>query len=478
MQRQTRFSRTLAMVAIAATAMVGMLGMAGPAQADTAFSVSGTLTGKPSATAAAVPLAGVRVFLSGTAGNNIGAYAYTDASGHWSISKVNDSSSSASDVPLAAGTYAVQFNCNDANSGSCNHDYVVEYLGHTFQSSDSTKVTLTSANPTATADDELACGAAVSGTVTTATGGAVAGAYVFASPKGGFSNAYTTTAADGSYTLDQLATANEVISANFTDYVHRDEHGFPVTYSTQWFNHAATESAATPLSLVPSTTKAGIDFALSVAPSVTGRVVDAAGNGVPALGMDPLRFDPATDQFVSPNSGPYDTNDQGYFKLTGNPGFGLDQGVAQYKLLFSDYLGNDNGKPQTRTPFETTWYHDASSFDDATVITLPTSGNTDLGTVTVVPHTGALRFIGNPVIQDSQSQDGSLTINGDAPSPGTATRTAQWYRNGTPISGATTFFYAPTAADQGTVLTVTVTAKLGAETATATSAGYNVPSEK
>ncbi|WNY34566.1 hypothetical protein Q9Q99_04630 [Curtobacterium flaccumfaciens] len=175
---------TVAMIAIAATTMVGLVGLAGPAQADPAFSVSGTLTGKPSATAAAVPLAGVEVYLSGLAGNYVSAYAYTDAAGHWSISEIDDHSSDADDVPLAAGSYTVQFNCATTGRSSCNHDYVVEYLGHTLLSSDSTKVTLTAAHPTAAADDELARGAAVSGTVTTADGTPIAGASVSAEPGG------------------------------------------------------------------------------------------------------------------------------------------------------------------------------------------------------------------------------------------------------------------------------------------------------
>ncbi|WNY34567.1 hypothetical protein Q9Q99_04635 [Curtobacterium flaccumfaciens] len=151
---------------------------------------------------------------------------------------------------------------------------------------------------------------------------------------------------------------------------------------------------------------------------------------------------------------------------------------TRYKLLFSDSLGSDDENPQTRTPFETTWYRDAASFDDATVITVPTSGSADLGTIPVSPHTGALRFIGNPVIQQDQFQDGLLVVSGVAASPGTAKSTAQWYHDGTAISGATSYSYTPVAADEGTVLTVTVTAKLGTETASATSAGYEAPSDE
>lgn len=473
MQRQTRVARTVAMIAIAATTMVGLVGLAGPAQADPAFSVSGTLTGKPSATAAAVPLAGVEVYLSGLAGNYVSAYAYTDAAGHWSISEMDDHSSGADDVPLAAGSYTVQFNCATTGRSSCNHDYVVEYLGHTLLSSDSTKVTLTAAHPTAVADDELAQGAAVSGTVTTADGTPIAGASVSANPVGGFSNSHTTTAVDGSYTLDQLTTTNDVISAGFYDSAHPDAHGFPIRYSTQWWDHASTQGAATPVPLVPASTKPDIDFALSVTPFVSGRVVDAAGNGVPALTMVPMRFDPGTDQFVGPRSGPNETDAQGYFRLTGDLG-----SATRYKLLFSDSLGSDDENPQTRAPFETTWYRDAASFDEATVITVPTSGSADLGTIPVSPHTGALRFIGNPVIQQDQFQDGLLVVSGVAASPGTARSTAQWYRDGTAISGATSYSYTPVAADEGTVLTVTVTAKLGTETASATSAGYEAPSDE
>ena len=452
-------------MAVAATFVA--VGMASPAEAVTTYSISGTLTGKPSPTAAPVPLSGVEVDVTEVGGNRASSYAFTDAAGHWSVSKVRDSSGNIA-TPLTAGTYTVLFNCSAANPPySCNHNYVIEYLGHSTQASTSTKVALTSTAPTATANNELARGAAISGKVTTADGTPLARAGVSATSADGLSSNYTSTATDGTYTLDQLRTTDNLISASYSDYTHPDAQGFFTNYSTQWWDHAATQKAATPVTLLPATPKTNISFSLSVRPSVTGRVVDTAGNGVPDLNLTPMRFDVGTNQYVSPKSGPNLTNAQGYFRLFGGEGRG------SYKLLISDDLrSSDDGTVPTRTPFETTWYRNATSLPNATVITVPTSGNTNLGNITVTPHTGAVRFIGNPVIQNSEFQDGSLEIAGVARTPGTASIKAQWYRNGALISGATNFYYVPAAADKGTVLTVKVTATLGSATATSTSAGY------
>jgi hypothetical protein len=444
--------RSMPLVVMAVAAVIfglfaSLATAAAAAHADApAYAVDGTLTGKPDAASAAIALPNVEVDLySVSAGGDFTreATAYTDDSGHFDFAENSD---------LAAGTYTLEYNCRFATPYDCNLDYVYEYLGHTPAQSQADTFALTAAAPTATEDFELARGATITGVVKDAAGDTLANAEVRAFAPGASEGPYTRSGSDGSYTLPQLAAGQTLVSASYSNAAADNQAR--VFYNRQFWDHSLTAGAATPVPTIAGTTTPNIDFDLTEAPTIRGRIIDSSGNGVASMGYVPYEYNATVGDYVSPERGPFDTDDQGYFAFEAQP-------ASSYKFEFSDRLGADDESPQGRAPFATSWYQSAASFAAATVVSTPNeSTQVDLGSITVAPHSGAITLVGDPRIEPSQFGGGAYELTGAAVSPGSASVAAQWLRDGQPIEGASSFEYMPVAADSGTQLTVQLTATL------------------
>jgi hypothetical protein len=415
----------------------------GPVQVSgTGYAVNGTITGLPSSSGTPGALAGVLVELyEGTNPVSL-ASTYTDGVGHYEFDFGPDD-------PTA--TYTLEYN-RSAASGDVGADFVHVWLGNQVQRDHATQFTLSPTATTATEDIQLDRAATVTGVVKDSSGAPIPGAFVQATPPGQLGGSYATTDSNGEYTLTRVSSADTIVGV--TAESHSGSARDTRYYNPQFWDHSSTAAAATPLIIAPGDSLSGINFDLTDAATISGRIVDGSGSGVPYMTYVPWHWDVATQQYVSPGAGPFVTDADGYFQLDGNSS-------TSFRLSFVDDLGASAGIPQTRAPFDTVWYDSASSFGAATAVELPdASTRVDLGNIVVTPHEGGPGFAGSPVIQSSQAQDGSVELAGIAATPGTATTTAQWYRDDVAIPGATDYSYLPVPADQGHLLTATVTASL------------------
>ena len=428
----------------------------------TVLTISGTVTGQPVGGGAVGGLGGIFVqAFQGTDGTRLG-YDYTQNDGTYSISlgAVSDSTG-----------YTVEFNYADYTGQytSTQSQYVYEYLGGAVDVNDASTFSLTTANPSYVANDELALGATVSGTIKDSSGNPLSGAYVTAGPTGQYNGPQADSNSDGTYTLHQVSVVDNVVKASAYPNFGGDDHNLPY-YNTQYWDHAATLTSATALTITPGQPITGINFDVTPEATVTGRVVDSSGAGVPYMDYVPWHYDPAHDDYVSPREGPFITDSQGYFTLPAN-------GYQGYKLEFFDTMGASGGYTVGRTvPYNTTWYGGTGTIGTATAVTFTgPSDNEEIGNVVVTPNSGTLSWTGAPQIDPLEDDATFVEVDGAVPNPGTASVAYQWYRDGVAIPGATDGDYQLTSDDTGHILTATLTASLDGYTdAVVTTPGYDL----
>ena len=423
----------------------------------TGYVVKGTITGLPSTGSTPVPLDNILVELyEGTDPSRV-EYGWTDSDGNYEIDFGPDD---------ATADYTLEFNRSASGDAA---DYVHVWLGNQVQQDHATQFGMSPTATTATEDIQLDRASTISGVVTDSSGNPIPDVTISAAPAGQYGGQYGNTDSTGHYTLTQVSPIDTIISATgaatFSDSALDAKY-----YNNQWWDHSSTAAGATPLSIAPGTSISNINFNLSDEATVTGRVVDAAGDGVPYMSYTPWHYNADSHLYVSPRAGPFLTDANGYFRQPAN-------GWTSYKFSFDDELGAGSDVTETRTPYDTVWYNDASSFATATPVDLPgESTQVDIGNIVVTPHSGGPAFVGSPVIDDSDLvSDNLLELTGLAQTPGTATMSVQWNRDGTPIPGATDFDYPLVAADEGHELTATLTSSLdGFTPATVTTAPYDL----
>lgn len=208
--------------------------------------ISGTVTDS----ATGLPIAGAPVYASRiipTGGS--GGYATTAGDGAYTITN------------LQPGSYEI-------------HAYgagrVDEYFDNEFDPTAATLITVTDG---ATAGIDFALGGAgsISGTVTDqATGLPIAGAFMYASSATCCRSGYATTAADGSYTITNLAPLSYRVNAQASGYFSEYFGGYGV---------------ATLVSVIEGTITSGVNVALGSGGSISGTVTDQA-TGLPIAGAN------------------------------------------------------------------------------------------------------------------------------------------------------------------------------------------------
>jgi protocatechuate 3,4-dioxygenase beta subunit len=423
----------------------------------TGYVVEGTITGLPSTGSTPVALDNILVELyEGTDPSRV-EYAWTDSDGKYEIDFGPDD---------ATANYTLEFNRSASGDAA---DYVHVWLGNQVQQDHATQFGMSPTSTTATEDIQLDRASTISGVVKDSSGNPIPNVSVSAAPAGQYGGQYGSTDSTGHYTLTQVSPIDTILSATGAA-VFADSALDTKYYNNQWWDHSSTAAAATPLTITPGTSISNINFDLTDEATVTGRVVDAAGDGVPYMSYTPWHYNTDSHLYVSPRQGPFLTDADGYFRQPAN-------GWTSYKFSFDDELGAGSDVTETRTPYDTVWYNNATSFAAATPVDLPgESTQVDIGNIVVTPHSGGPGFIGTPVIDDSDVvSDNLLELTGIAQTPGTATLSVQWNRDGTPIPGATDFDYLLVPADQGHQLTATLTSSLdGFTPATVTTDPYDL----
>ncbi len=251
-------------------------GGGGPIPPVAGGSISGTVTD-----ASGNPLSGICVNIQNGPGTQ------SDGSGAYSI------------TGLSSGSFHVAYSdCNPT----------VQYLPQWYlgrASSDAADaVGVIDGTNTALADVHMVLGASVHGTVTGSGGAPLAGICVDADTPN--NNGWdfvkgTTTANDGTYTIDQLNAASLRIE-------FRECNGSG-PYVSEWYDNASNFNESTPVVLAAGDDRQGVDAELTAGIEVAGRVTDTAGN--PLVGIN-VNVNP-TNQGVSgygqtDNNGEYTTS--------------------------------------------------------------------------------------------------------------------------------------------------------------------------
>ena len=149
--------------------------------------------------------------------------------------------------------------------------YPGEYYDGTYDFNAATLVNVTSGIVTPGIGFALALGGSISGTVTDESATPIAGAWVNASSVTCCGSGYAVTAADGTYTITDLAPGSYVVQVYSAS-----------PHAPEYYNGTYDYNVATHVSVMSGLTAPGIDFALAIGGSITGTVTD--GSSVPIAG--------------------------------------------------------------------------------------------------------------------------------------------------------------------------------------------------
>ncbi|WP_345069311.1 carboxypeptidase regulatory-like domain-containing protein [Leifsonia kafniensis] len=281
---------------------------------------------KPSAT----PLAASTATISGTVKDSAGkvvenAYVSTYLQNPestyptWIDSASTNASGKYSITGLAAGSYTLEF--------SSSSNYITEWWSNAASSEKATYFTL-AAGASTTKDAALVKGATISGTVKNASGAAISGVFVYASPKTGYQGGSATTSSTGKYSINGLAAGSYTLQFNGNS-----------TYAPEWWSNAISSDNATYFTLAAgaSTTK---DASLAKGSTISGTVKNAAGTGI--AGVSVYASSKTSDAYGSAT-----TSSSGTYSMTG-------LAAGSYTLSF------------TASGYVSEWWSNVTSYDKRT----------------------------------------------------------------------------------------------------------------
>ena len=415
------------------------------ANIDAQLAVAGHITGHVEAAGGApIQDAWVDVYsFDGTQWDYAPSWGFTDENGDY-------------DVPVAAGTYRLEFNADGFRG---------EFFDDVQTVEDGTSITVAAGETASGKDAVLDKAASLSGTVTlpsdagpddsdrvvtvvdTASDDVVGQAWLDPEEE-------TT---PGSHTFP-WSVGNLGAGSYRVEFAHQD--GPSVAEAEYYDNHpeSAGADSADPITLGSGEDRTDVDATLTAGGTISGTVVD--GSGDPLSGCPVLAVDPNGD--LSTRSG--FTDAAGAFTVTGltTADYGIVVGLAGSTgpCDSSEYYTNTNGD-LSPYPVGTTTVAAAPGSDQA-LGTLVYKGTVDTPSVTntTAPSIPAeAPVVGTPVTADPGTWD-----------PADVTLSYQWRVNGGAIPGATSQSYTPPAGAVGLRLSVTVTAsKDGYTSAYATS---------
>ncbi|HET6809621.1 MAG TPA: carboxypeptidase-like regulatory domain-containing protein [Acidimicrobiales bacterium] len=315
---------------------------------DAAMVLGGVISGTVTDTSSpAQDLAGMCVSVTPTSGSGRGGFATTASDGTYSV------------TGLATGSYDVEFYGGCPNRGN----YLAQWYQGASTRSSATAVPVTDGQTTAGIDAAMAPGGIISGTVTDTASPAnpLSGICVaVVSTSGGGVGGSTTTAADGTYSVNALPTGTYTVQ--FTTGCPNEGN-----YAPQWYQGAASQDAATAVSVTAGQATSGIDAALAPGGIISGTVTDSA-SPPDRLGSICVSATPTSG---SATLGPL--GEAAYTAFTASDGtYSITRLVAgTYYVRFWNC-----GPPGTS--YAPQWYHDASSQDTATQVSVA-AGQTTSG---------------------------------------------------------------------------------------------------
>lgn len=219
---------------------------------DAAMQPGGTITGTVT-NAKHAKLAGICVYAE--VSKNIVGYTTTTASGTYAM------------VGLSSGRYDLEF---EASCSAHPANYASQWYKNAPSQAKATLVTVTAGKAIGGIDAVMQIGGIVTGKVTSSSGAPLAGIYVWAhSGRTTTVASYAVTAANGTYSLDQLASSSYTVAFNPPNICG----GHDPSYETQWYKNATTQAKATLVPVTAGKTKTGIDASLRpTAKAAEGRI--------------------------------------------------------------------------------------------------------------------------------------------------------------------------------------------------------------
>ncbi|MGR0481621.1 MAG: hypothetical protein ACTFAL_09510 [Candidatus Electronema sp. V4] len=266
-------------------------------------------------------------------GNGLAGWVYVyDLDYNWigEVSATADGSYTVSG--LRAGSYKVEFDADDVRYSSEWHSNKAS-----FDAADA--VAVTSGVTTANINAELEVSGSISGRMTDAGGNGLAGwVYVYDLDYNWAGEASAT--ADGSYTVSGLRAGSYKVEFDADD----------VRYLSEWHSNKASFDAADAVAVTSGVTTANINADLEVGGSISGKMTDAAGNGL-AGWVDVYDLD---------------YNWTGYDARTVVDGSYTVSGLraGSYKVLF--YADDES--------YIREWYNDKDSFESADAVAVTSGG--------------------------------------------------------------------------------------------------------
>ncbi len=217
-------------------------------------------------------------------------------------------------------------------------------------SSSANSVAVTSGSTTAGINGVLLPGGVISGTVTAAVGGAtLQGVCVSVSQNGGSATGTAVTAANGTYTINDLPTGSYTVEFSVPGC------GNSTNLADQWYSAKSTVTSATPVGVTAGSTASGVNAQMQPGATLSGTVTAASG-GADLSGICVL----ATIS-GGPTPALTSTASNGTYSIGG-------LAAGTYTVEFTPGCGNSGS-------YADQWYNGASSQGSATSVVVGTGAN-------------------------------------------------------------------------------------------------------
>jgi hypothetical protein len=401
---------------------------------DAAMAVAGEITGTVTHAAGGAPLEGIKVCAVETGGEFVVQCTNTGPTGEYAISR----------LPQAEYT---------ADFYSLSGEYVSQYYDDKSSLAAANKVLVTEGTVTAGVDAAMVAAGEITGKVEEAVSEApLEDIKVCAYESGGEAPVQcTSSSSSGGYAISRLAAAEYTV----------EFYAVSGEYVTQYYSDKSLFSEANKVSVKGGEVISEIDAAMTTSGQITGTVTDAAG--MPPAPLEDIRVcahESGGEAIVECAI----TNSSGEYVISRLP-------AAEYVVAFEAVNG----------AYLTQYYSDKVSFSEANKVQLA-GGSTASGVDAAmqpledaappVNTAEAPKILGKPEVGAILTcSKGSWTGN---PEP---TFSYQWLRDGSPISGATSRFYAVQAVDQAHALVCEVTATNFEKAVKADSSPLDIPAE-
>ena len=249
---------------------------------------------------------------------------------------------------LPTGSYTVEFAPGCGDTGS----YLPQWYNNESSAGSANPVPVTAGSTTSGINGALPPGGIITGTVTAAVGGAnLQGICVSASQSGGTGTGSASTAANGTYTIDNLPTGSYTVEFSVSGC------GNAGSYAAQWYNAESSSSSANLVSVTAGSTTSSINAAMEPGGTIQGTVTAAVGGAdLAGICVFATISGGITPVFTS-------TASNGTYSITG-------LAAGSYIVEFTAACGNTGS-------YADQWYHNASSQSSATSVSV-TAGVDDL----------------------------------------------------------------------------------------------------